>query len=79
MCQELEFLPACVTGLLTVCAGSDYNRFAYKHNSEVRWRIMARRKGSQRDWRVILFLALSLLIVLSMILAMILPGISLPG
>lgn len=40
---------------------------------------MARRKGSQRDWRVILFLALSLLIVLSMILAMILPGISLPG
>ncbi len=40
---------------------------------------MAKRRPRQRDWRVILFLVLSLLIVLSMILAMFLPGIQTPG
>lgn len=40
---------------------------------------MARRKNPQRDWRMIVFLVLSLLIVISMLLAMILPGLSLPG
>ena len=40
---------------------------------------MARRRNPQRDWRVILFLALSLLIVISMILAMILPSLQTPG
>lgn len=40
---------------------------------------MARRRKQQRDWRVIVFLALSLLIVISMILAMILPGLQTPG
>lgn len=38
---------------------------------------MARRKSRRRDWRVILFLVVSLLIVLSMILFTILPA--LPG
>lgn len=38
---------------------------------------MARRKSRRRDWRVILFLGISLLIVLSMILFTILPA--LPG
>ncbi len=38
---------------------------------------MARRKSRRRDWRVILFLVISLLIVLSMILFTILPA--LPG
>lgn len=40
---------------------------------------MARRKNPRRDWRLILFLVLSLLIVISMILAMVLPGIQTPG
>ncbi len=38
---------------------------------------MVRRKSRRRDWRVILFLAISLLIVISMILFTILPA--LPG
>lgn len=38
---------------------------------------MARKKSQRRDWRVILFLAISLLIVLSMVLLTVLPG--LPG
>ncbi len=40
---------------------------------------MAKRRAQQRDWRVIVFLVLSLLIVLSMILSMFLPGIQTPG
>lgn len=40
---------------------------------------MARRKSQQRDWRVVVFLVLSLLIVISMVLAMILPGLQAPG
>jgi|YNPBryantNP2012_1023418.scaffolds.fasta_scaffold08442_4 predicted nucleic acid-binding Zn ribbon protein len=36
---------------------------------------MARRKSRRRDWRVILFLAISLLIVVSMILFTILPAL----
>jgi predicted nucleic acid-binding Zn ribbon protein len=35
---------------------------------------MAKRKRQRRDWRVMLFLFLSLLIVLSMMLAYALPG-----
>lgn len=36
---------------------------------------MTRRKSRRRDWRVILFLVISLLIVLSMILFTILPAL----
>jgi len=36
---------------------------------------MARRKSRRRDWRVIVFLAISLLIVVSMILFTILPAL----
>ena len=35
---------------------------------------MARRKSSRRDWRMIVFLAVSLIIVLSMILLTIIPA-----
>jgi uncharacterized protein YpmS len=38
---------------------------------------MARKKSQRRDWRMIVFLAISLVIVLSMILFMIVPA--LPG
>ncbi len=38
---------------------------------------MARKKSQRRDWRVIVFLLISLVIVLSMVLFMILPA--LPG
>lgn len=38
---------------------------------------MARKKSQRRDWRMIVFLAISLLIVLSMVLFTILPA--LPG
>jgi hypothetical protein len=37
---------------------------------------MARKKSQRRDWRVIVFVAVSLVIVLSMILFTILPAIS---
>jgi uncharacterized protein YpmS len=40
---------------------------------------MARRKNNRRDWRVTVFVVISLIIVLSMILAMIVPGLSVPG
>lgn len=40
---------------------------------------MTRRKAGRRDWRVTVFLVISLIIVLSMILAMVLPGLSMPG
>ncbi len=38
---------------------------------------MARKKSQRRDWRMIVFLVISLVIVLSMILFMIVPA--LPG
>jgi uncharacterized protein YpmS len=37
---------------------------------------MARKKSQRRDWRVIVFVAISLVIVLSMILFTILPALS---
>lgn len=40
---------------------------------------MARRKSGSRDWRMTVFLLISLIIVLSMILAMIVPGIFTPS
>ncbi len=40
---------------------------------------MARRKSGSRDWRMTAFLLVSLIIVLSMILAMIVPGIFTPS
>jgi uncharacterized protein YpmS len=36
---------------------------------------MARKKSKRRDWRVIVFLAISLIIVLSMVLFTILPAL----
>lgn len=40
---------------------------------------MSRRKQNRRDWRVTVFLVVSLIIVLSMILSMVVPGLFLPG
>lgn len=40
---------------------------------------MARRRSGQRDWRMTVFLVVSLIIVISMILAMFLPGIVTPS
>jgi hypothetical protein len=37
---------------------------------------MAKKKSQRRDWRVIVFVAISLVIVLSMILFTILPALS---
>lgn len=40
---------------------------------------MTRRKAKRRDWRVVVFLVLSVLIVLAMILAMFLPSVFTPS
>lgn len=40
---------------------------------------MSRRKQNRRDWRVTAFLVVSLIIVLSMILSMVVPGLFLPS
>ena len=41
---------------------------------------MARRRSQgRRDWRMVVFLIISIVIVLSMILAVVLPAVYLPG
>ncbi len=40
---------------------------------------MARRRTGRRDWRVTVFLVISIIIVLSMVLAMFLPGLFIPS
>jgi uncharacterized protein YpmS len=44
--------------------------------AEERRSSMAKKKSQRRDWRVIVFVAISLVIVLSMILFTILPALS---
>ncbi len=40
---------------------------------------MTRRKANRRDWRMIVFLVISIIIVLSMVLAMFLPYVFMPS
>ena len=62
-----------------ICSGG-YNPVALCCNcrtgAEERRSSMAKKKSQRRDWRVIVFVAVSLVIVLSMILFTVLPALS---